>query len=87
MTERNQTKSRSKVADAKSKAVVQVAVFENNPGSYPHADVLSLTSDESFFDFTRPLQILEGRGWNSSIRVWNADQEGFFVLTSNDPFR
>lgn len=62
--------------------VVQVAIWRENPEASKWQDVFTNYSQEVFFDFSRPLKILDGKGWSPSIRV--STQDDFFVFSTDE---
>lgn len=60
---------------------VRVAVWKDSPEVEKYQDVFTNYSSNVFFDFSKPLKLLESPGWNSSIKT---NSEGdFFVFTSD----
>jgi len=67
-----------------SQGTVQIAVWRENPEIVRAQDVFTNYSQEMFYDFAKPLRLLDSPGWNSAIRVDSKRDEGFFVFSSND---
>ncbi len=64
-----------------SAGTVRVAVWKDGPEVERYQDVFTNYSSNIFFDFSKPLKLLESPGWSSSIRT---NSEGdFFVFTSD----
>jgi len=62
---------------------VQVAVWKDSAEIVKSQDVFTNYSSDTFYDFVRPLRVLEGAGWSSMIKA-KADDEGFFVFSVDD---
>ncbi len=60
--------------------VARVAIWKDSEGTVKLHDVFTTYSQGVFYDFAKPIQLLDGYGWNSAIRTDDAD--GFFTITS-----
>ncbi len=58
---------------------VQVAVWKENSEFERHQDIFTQYSMGIFYDFSKPLRLLESPGWNSGIKV--SSEGDFFVFT------
>jgi hypothetical protein len=72
---------------APSKAgTVKIAVWKDNQEILKHQDVFTNYSQDVFYDFVRPLKLLDSPGWSSSIRISPSD-DGLFTFSSDEkPF-
>lgn len=68
----------------KGSGVVQIAIWKDSPEIAKYQDVFTNYSQEVFYDFNKPLRILDGPGWHSSIRT--STQEDFFVFSTDEKF-
>lgn len=75
------TNSSSKTRKASNKGTVQVAVWRENSEFERYHDVFTNYSKDIFFDFARPLKLLDGPGWSSSIKT--SSDGDFFVFSSD----
>ena len=71
----------SKQSKARGAGTVQVAVWRDRSDLAMMEEALTQTG-EVFFDFSRPLQILDSPGWSSQIQTDSDD--GFFVFSLNE---
>jgi len=62
--------------------IVQVAIWRDHPAALRMHDVFTAYSHDLFYDFAKPLRLLDSSGWSSQIRAGSAD--GFFVFTYDD---
>ena len=58
---------------------VQVAVWKDSHEFERHQDVFTQYSMGMFYDFSKPLRLLESPGWNADIKV--VSEGDFFVFT------
>ncbi len=77
------TSSKSK-QPLKGSGVVQIAIWKDNPEVARWQDVFTNYSQEVFYDFSKPLRILDGPGWHSAIRT--STQEDFFVFSTDEKY-
>ena len=75
------TKSASKKVDPKGAGMVQIAVWRDKTDLMLVEEAMT-QGGEVFFDFSRPLQILDSPGWSSQIKT-NSDG-GFFVFSLDE---
>lgn len=68
-------------ASKKSMGTVQVAIWKDSPEILKMQDVFTNYSQDLFYDFSKPLKLLDSPGWGAHIQT-ESDQ-GFFVLTTN----
>ncbi len=66
------------------KGCVKVAVWKDNDEVTKLNDVFTNYSQDVFYDFVRPLRLLDSPGWHSSIKVSPSEEEGFYVFTSDE---
>ena len=59
---------------------VQVAVWRESDDFEKHQDIFTQYSMGVFYDFSKPLRLLDSPGWSSGIRA-RSDGE-FFVFTN-----
>ncbi len=78
------TSTRSNKRELKGSGVVQIAIWQDHPEIAKHQDVFTNYSQEVFYDFSKPLRILDGPGWHSSIRT--KAQDDFFVFTVDEKY-
>lgn len=71
---------KAKKAVNKGAGMVQIAIWKESPEVMKYQDVFTNYSQDVFFDFSRPLKILDGTGWNSTIRT--SKQDDFFVFST-----
>jgi hypothetical protein len=83
---RSSLKSPSSKLDKRLKGsgVVQIAIWKDSPEIAKMQDVFTNYSQEVFYDFNKPLRILDGPGWHSSIRT--STQEDFFVFSTDEKY-
>jgi hypothetical protein len=74
----------SKTRRLKGAGIVQIAIWKDSPEIAKYQDVFTNYSQEVFYDFAKPLRILDGPGWHSSIRT--SSQEDFFVFSTDEKF-
>lgn len=80
MKSARQNKPKSKI----SQGTVQVAVWRESSDLGRFHDVFTNYSQEIFYDFEKPLKLLDSPGWSAAIRVESKQDDGFFVFSSND---
>lgn len=68
------------------KGFVQVAVWKESLEILKHQDVFTNYSQEVFYDFVRPLKVLDAPGWSSMIKVSPSEDEGFFVFRTEEKY-
>jgi hypothetical protein len=69
-------------ASKKGKGVVQIAIWKDNPELLKMQDVFTNYSQDLFYDFSKPLHLLDSPGWSPTIRT--ESNEGFYVLSTNE---
>jgi hypothetical protein len=78
-----QNRQKSTSQKSSQKGTVQVAVWKDSAEIVKAQDVFTNYSSDTFYDFVRPLKVLEGSGWSSMIKA-KSDDEGFFVFSAED---
>jgi len=77
-TRTNRSKSKA------SQGTVQIAVWKESPEVVRAQDVFTNYSQDMFYDFAKPLRLLDSPGWSAAIRIESKGDDGFFVFSSND---
>ena len=68
--------------DVPGSGLVQVAVWKENADFERHQDIFTQYSMGIFYDFSKPLRLLDSPGWNSGIKT-KSDGD-FFVFTHEE---
>ncbi|MDB5038508.1 MAG: hypothetical protein JWQ35_2036 [Bacteriovoracaceae bacterium] len=78
------TPTRTSKRDLKGSGVVQIAVWKDSAEAAKWQDVFTNYSTDVFYDFSKPLRLLDGPGWHSSIRT--STQEEHFVFSVDEKY-
>jgi len=69
-------------AQSKSKGMAKVAVWKDNSIDRRMQGLFSMSPEGTFFDFSKPLQVLDSSQWSSQIKM--ETQESFFCFSINN---